>query len=67
VDGLDAFVGDLEGLGVDGVAELGCGGEDVGEVVEAFLGVEFGFGLELGLHHAAKRWLNKYQVQILNK
>jgi hypothetical protein len=59
VDGLDAFVGDLKGLGVDGVAELGCGGEDVGEVVEAFLGVEFGFGLELGLHHAAKGWLKQ--------
>jgi hypothetical protein len=54
VDGLYAFIGDLEGLRVDGVAELRCGGEDVGEVVEAFLSVEFGFGFELGLHHVAK-------------
>lgn len=54
MDGLYAFIGDLEGLRVDGVAELRCGGEDVGEVVEAFLSVEFGFGFELGLHHVAK-------------
>jgi hypothetical protein len=63
VDGLYAFVGDLEGLGVNGVAELRCDGEDVGEVVEAFLSVQFGFGFELGLHHVAKGWLKQIKCK----